>query len=106
VQSRRHAVFGEPPAGLRAGQIVFKKRAQVGFVVDIHFKAWIAAHDDTGGGAFGFGDVFPEAAMAEVRWEKNRGRAQDGVGAGSVARGNDDQRGRGAFNGQEFVDVA
>ena len=54
----------------------------------------------------GLGAVFGKTAGAEVRREERGRRAKNCVGASAVARRNDDDRRRGAFNGEKIVDVA
>ena len=59
--------------------------AQIGFVIHIHFQAFVSTHDDFCGGVFGFTAVFGEAVWAEVRGEERGRCAENGVGAGAVA---------------------
>src|SRR5580704_12613211 len=92
-------------AGVRGGQIVLQQRAQVGFVIDIHFEVRIAAMVNLRAMSDGFGAMFGKAAGAKVRREESRRSTQDRVGSGAVARRNDNHRGGGAIYREQFVDV-
>ena len=96
----------EERAGVRAGEIVLEESAEIGFVVNVHFEARVAAMMNLRVRGVGFGAMLGEAAGAEVRREERRRSAEDRVGAGAVARWDDDDGRRGAFDGKEFVDVA
>src|SRR5712664_3161908 len=98
AQSLKPAAALKPCAGFRSAQILVGKRPQIGFIVDIHFQARVAANENISSGAVRLVTMRGKTAGAEMRWKQRRRRAQDGVRSGAIARRHNYQRWSGAFH--------
>src|SRR6266849_4813011 len=69
----------EPCTGFGPAQIFLGERSQVGFVINVHFQASIAANHNLRTSALGLRTMFRKTAGAEMRRKQRRRRAQNGV---------------------------
>src|ERR1700740_2432545 len=74
AQSLQPAAALEPCAGFRRAQILAGERTQIGFIVDVHFQARVAANENIGSGAMRLVTMPGKTAGAEMRWQKLRRR--------------------------------
>ena len=58
--------FAQPKAGRGCAEIMLQESAQVGFIVNIHFEARIAANENLRAGVRSFCKMFREASFSKV----------------------------------------
>src|SRR5882724_5400577 len=105
AQARHQAATLEPRAGFRAAQVLLNEGAQIGFIVYIHFQARVAANENVCVHAVRLCAMVCKAAAAKMRRKQSGWRAENSVRAGAVARRDNHQAWRGAFYGEQFINV-
>src|ERR1700731_198603 len=67
AQSIQPTAARKPCASFRAAHILAGECAQIGFIVDVHFQARVAANENIGSGALRFLTMLGKTAGAKMR---------------------------------------
>lgn len=86
-------------------ELVMEQRAQIAFVIYIHFESCVSPDENRSTGPFGFVAVFRETIRSKMRREKRGRRAQDCVCACAIARRDRHCSWRDEFCSEKFVNV-